>query len=226
MCGRFSLSASPEAIQELFSLSDAPKSPARYNIAPSQPVAAVRATTLGGKRDFTFFNWGLVPFWAKEPSIGARMINARAETVAEKPSFRAAFRYRRCLIPADGYFEWVNTDEGKQPFHIHQPSNAPFAFAGLWERWESPDGSAIESCTIITTEANQDVRKIHHRMPAILFPQDFERWLSPEDQKGTALLPVIQQIPEGVLVANPVSKAVNRPVNDSPECIQPLAAPA
>lgn len=221
MCGRFTLRATPEQLAELFDLPETPPAVPRYNIAPTQPVFAVRTNPHIGVREATFFTWGLVPSWADDPSIGSRMINARAETVAEKPSFRAAYKYRRCLIPADGFYEWQKTQEGKQPHLIGMADGAPFAFAGLWEHWER-NGSEIESCTILTTDANALVSPIHNRMPVILDPADFDEWLSPKIQGGDKLRHLLRPFPEERMKAYPVSTLVNNPRNEDPSCVTPL----
>ncbi len=203
MCGRFTLTVSPEAVLELFQLAEAPPLRPRYNIAPSQPVAVVRAKDGGGSgeaveggsggaaRELVLLRWGLIPHWAKDQAIGAKMINARAETAAEKPSFRTAFRRRRCLIPADGYYEWRKEGDRKQPYYIHMEHRGPFALAGLWEQWKGSEGNAIETCAILMVEANSRVRSIHHRMPGILEPQAFGPWLDPTLQERAALQPLL-----------------------------------
>ncbi|MBI1294093.1 hypothetical protein GC175_03930 [bacterium] len=221
MCGRFALRASPEQLAELFDLPEAPPAAPRYNIAPTQPVFSVRTNPHTGVREATFFTWGLVPSWADDPSIGSRMINARAETVAEKPSFRAAYKYRRCLIPTDSFYEWQKTKEGKQPHLIGMADGAPFAFAGLWEHWER-NGSVIESCTILTTDANELVSPIHNRMPVILDPADFDEWLSPKIQGGDKLRHLLRPFPKERMKAYPVSTLVNNPRNEDPSCVAPL----
>ncbi|MFN2190460.1 MAG: SOS response-associated peptidase, partial [Candidatus Promineifilaceae bacterium] len=172
MCGRFTLVAPGEAIAELFDLTDIPSLVPRYNIAPTQPVAAVRLSQSTGDRELTYFHWGLIPRWAKDTKIGSRMINARSETAAEKPSFRSAFKYRRCLVPADGFYEWQKVNGGKQPVRIQMKNGDPFAIAGLWENWISSDGSEIDSCTLLTTEPNDLLRAVHNRMPVLLHPDD------------------------------------------------------
>ena len=175
MCGRYTLSSNYHDLEVRFSFKglDLDYRP-RYNIAPSQKVL-----TVTNEEDINtkFMRWGLIPSWAKDPKIGNRMINARCETVAEKPSFQAAFRRRRCLVPATGFYEWQKTGgREKQPWHIHRPDDSPLAFAGIWERWEADDGSALETCAIITTAANSRMDPIHHRMPVILAPDDYGTW--------------------------------------------------
>ena len=222
MCGRYSLTTPVEAIRALFGFDALPNLAPRYNIAPGQDVAAVRVPASGDGREFTAFRWGLVPSWAKDPAIGNRMINARAETVAEKPSFRAAFRHRRCLIPADGFYEWQKQDKGpKQPYRITLEGGTPFAFAGLWEHWQDPGGDEIETCTIVTTEANDTLTPIHHRMPVILDENAFEAWLAADPKEAGALL----QPYRGRIETTPISTLVNKVANDGPEIIEPVAPP-
>ena len=223
MCGRFTLRTRPQAVAQAFDLLEPPAEfAARYNIAPSQPVAAVRFDATRGGRVLFWPRWGLVPSWADNPAIGNRMINARAEGIATKPAFRRAFKLRRCLIVADGFFEWHKEGASKQPFLIHRADNAPFAFAGLWECW-GPD--RLESCTIITTAANESLRSLHDRMPAILAPHDYARWLDPSAQDVTALAELLRPAANDLLAAVPVSTTVNNPRNDVPECVQPLGEP-
>ncbi len=227
MCGRYSLTTPMEALRQLFGFAERPNLAARVNIAPSQDVAALR---LGeeetGERHLVALRWGLIPSWSKEPGIGNRMINARAETIAEKPAFRAAFRRRRCLIPADGFYEWKTERGRKQPYRITLKDGAPFAFAGLWERWEGPQGSgggdgAIESCTIVTTEANERLRVIHHRMPVILAPEAYDLWLDPA-APGAQAQALLEPAPSEWFTAYRVSLKINSPANDDPALIAPL----
>jgi putative SOS response-associated peptidase YedK len=223
MCGRFSLTADPDELRQAFPWVNLPAAGTgpRYNISPSQPVAVIA----NNQRDeLDFFVWGLIPSWAKDPSIGDRMINARAETLAEKPSFRSAFRRRRCLIPATGFFEWqqVPGQKSKQPMHIRLQSGAPFAFAGLWESWSSPDGSLVLSCTIITTQPNELMAPIHNRMPVILPAAAYDAWLDPGEPPASTLSALLKPYPAGEMTAYPVSTLVNSPANDLPGTIQPL----
>ncbi|HEX6384082.1 MAG TPA: SOS response-associated peptidase [Anaerolineae bacterium] len=221
MCGRFTLTASGETLAEAFDLPDVPPVAPRYNIAPTQPIVAVRLSPNSGKREFTFFHWGLIPSWSKDVKIGSRLINARSETVTEKPSFRSAFKRRRCLIPATGFFEWQRQGNKKQPMYIQVKDSQVFAFAGLWETWYGADGSEIDSCTILTTEPNDLVRDIHNRMPVIIEPVDYSMWLDPgaNPEDGLHLL---RPYPADQMLALPVSPVVNNPNNDTPECIAPL----
>ncbi|MBI4760686.1 MAG: SOS response-associated peptidase [Chloroflexota bacterium] len=221
MCGRFTLTVDPAQFQDAFPgfLFPAQFAP-RYNIAPSQPVLAIPNDERSAA---DFFIWGLIPMWAKDPSIGARLINARSETLAEKPSFRGSFKYKRCLILADGFYEWktVAGKKTKIPYYIHMNDRRPFAFAGLWDSWESPDGSNLKTCTIITTEPNELMATLHNRMPAILHPRDYAKWLDPSPQTPESLLPLLKPYPADAMTAYPVSTLVNKPENDSPELIVP-----
>jgi len=192
----------------------------RYNIAPSQEVAVVANN---GQNEVEFFQWGLVPSWAKDPAIGNPMINARAESLAEKPSFQRAFRRRRCLILADGFYEWRKEPEGraKTPMYIRLKSGKPFAFAGLWEIWRPEDGTSLKSCAIITTTPNKLMEQIHNRMPVILPREACEQWLNPEEQPPDKLMGLLNPYPAEEMAAYPVSRFVNDPRNNSPECIMP-----
>lgn len=221
MCGRFALDTPSETLGDLFEVDAAPSMRPRYNIAPTQPVAVVRRAPAGG-REMLLVHWGLIPSWSKTPEVGSRMINARSETVAEKPAFRGAFKRRRCLVPTDGFYEWQRLERGKQPYYIQMSQGAPFAFAGLWELWEGPDGTAIESCAILTTEANALVRPIHNRMPVIIDPEDYQRWLETEIPETDTLAQLMGPCPEGRLSAIPVSPWVNNPKNDDPRCLEPF----
>jgi putative SOS response-associated peptidase YedK len=221
MCGRFTLTADLNAIQETFPWVNVPEiGQARYNIAPTQPVAVV---SNDGQNRLDYFVWGLIPSWAKDPEIGSRMINARAETLAEKPSFRSAFRRRRCMILADGFYEWRQMADSKRkiPMYIRLLSGKPFAFAGLWEAWNSSDGSNILSCTIITTQPNALMAPIHNRMPVILPVDAYDLWLQPGDQDVSKLAPLLAPYPAEDMNAYPVSTLVNSPANDLPACIVP-----
>ena len=221
MCGRFTLAAKPTTLATLFDLDEIPEIAPRYNIAPTQPVAAVRIAPHVQKREFTYLTWGLIPSWAKDIRMGSRMINARSETVAEKPAYRAAFKRRRCLIPADGFYEWQKVEGRKQPYYIAMNNRGPFAIAGLWERWEGGDGSVIESCTLLTTTPNALVKPLHNRMPVILHPEDYAEWLYPGGDSGL-LLHLLRPYPANEMTAYPVSTFVNSPANDGPDCVHPL----
>lgn len=221
MCGRFTLTLDANQLRDSLPWLTIPDElQPRYNIAPTQPVAVVPND---GKNQLDFFVWGLIPSWAKDPQIGNRLINARAETLAEKPSFRTAYRRRRCLILADGFYEWkkVPGRKSKIPMYIRLQSEKPFAFAGLWEIWNSADGSKILSCTIITTQPNETVRDIHNRMPVILPEDSYGSWLAPEELKPEQLDPLLKPYTDSDMLAYPVSTLVNSPANESPECILP-----
>ena len=222
MCGRFSQSLRSEAIAEAFQLIETPDWQPRYNIAPTQMIPAIVAAE-SGNRQFKPLRWGLIPSWSKDPTIGAKLINARSETVAEKPSFRSAFKQRRCLILADGFYEWRKQSGKKQPFYFRLENGSPFAFAGLWERWESED-SRLETCTILTTEANQTVAQVHDRMPVILKADSYDRWLDPS-QPPALLQELLRPYDSDLMTAYPVSLSVNSPRNDTPDCTAPLAEP-
>ncbi len=223
MCGRFTLTAEINTLQESFPwLNIPPEITPRYNIAPTQPVAVVPND---GKNRLDFYNWGLLPGWAKDPAMGSRMINARSETLAEKPAFRSAFRRRRCLVLADGFFEWQKQagSKAKIPTYIRLSSEKPFAFAGLWEQWNSIDGSTILSCTIITTEPNEMMKGIHNRMPVILPEDAYQSWLDPAEKQPDQLSALLQPYPAELMAAYPVSTLVNNPRNDLPQCVAPIA---
>jgi len=221
MCGRFTLRTPSAALGEQFGGEPAPELGLRYNIAPTQMVAIVRITPDTAVRQWQMVRWGLIPSWAKDALIGNRMINARAESVADKPSFRTAFRRRRCLIPADGYFEWQKTGSAKQPYYIRLDDERPFAMAGLWERWLNPaTNEPLQSCTIITTQANPLTQPIHDRMPVILETADYEMWLDPQMQDPERLGILLRPFEGSSLRADPVETYVNSPRNDDPRCIQ------
>lgn len=217
MCGRYTLKTPIEDLVERFGIEEYPSSLSySYNIAPTQQVATVISED--GTRKLEMLHWGLVPSWADDPQIGNRMINARAETVAVKPSYRSAFKSRRCLILSDGFYEWQKTSTGKQPHYIHMVDGCPFAFAGLWESWKN--GREIRSCTIITTEANEVLADIHNRMPVILHPDDYGLWLDPDFDEKEPLTTLLKPYPAGEMEAYPVTRRVNSPSNDQPECIE------
>lgn len=218
MCGRFTLTVDPAELQELFGLSE--PAPAaltpRYNIAPTQPVAVIPNRE---PRRLELFQWGLIPSWAKDPKIGNSLINARAETAAEKPAFRAALKRRRCLIPADGFYEWKKTGKTKTPMYIQMKGGLPFAFAGLWEVWSAPDGSTVPTCTILTTTANALVREIHDRMPVILPPEAFGVWLTPGELPVAEAQAWLKPFAAEALTARLVSTRVNNPRSEGPELL-------
>ena len=222
MCGRFTLAVDPADLQAAFPDFTFPaKIIARYNIAPSQPILVLPND---GKQRADYYTWGLVPVWSKDPTIGSHMINARAETLAEKSAFRGAYKYKRCLIFADGFYEGkaLSGSNQKIPYHICLSSGMPFAMAGLWDEWLSSDGSQIRSCSIITTEPNSLMSTLHNRMPVILPIDVYAEWLNPEPQKPEALQHLLGAYPAAEMTAHPVSGLVNRPSNDRPELIAPI----
>lgn len=222
MCGRYSFTQVAEALADKFQVKEVPPLSPRYNIAPTQQIATVSVNSESSERQLKMLRWGLIPSWAKDVKMGAKLINARAETVAEKPAFRAAFKKRRCLILADGFYEWQTQNGEKQPFYFRLENGETFAFAGLWEHWEKGEGEPIESCTILTTEANELMRPIHDRMPVILEAKNYEQWLDPEAKKIELLQSFLQPYPSEEMSAYPVSTKVNNPKNDRAECIQPI----
>lgn len=222
MCGRFTLSQPSDAIASAFNLPEIPSLEPRYNIAPTQLIPAILLTHEQSEKQLKLLHWGLIPSWAKEPAIGAKLINARSETVSEKPSFKSALKQRRCLIVADGFYEWQRQDGKKQPYYFRLESGQPFAFAGLWEHWKSPDGQTINSCTIVTTEANDLLRPIHDRMPVILDAKSYDLWLDPEVQQPDIVQPLLHPYPANLMISFAVSTIVNNPKNNTPECINSL----
>ena len=223
MCGRFSQTASPEVIAQQFELIDPPLFNPRYNIAPSQPVVAIRIDPDTTTRRLVQLRWGLIPSWAKDPKIGNQCINAKAETVAEKPAFRAAFKKRRCFVVASGFYEWQVRGPVKQPMWIGLRSKRPFAFAGLWEHWTPAEREPRETCTIITTEPNELMQSIHNRMPVILARTSYDQWLDPTFQQAEPLTALLRPYPSEELTAYPVSTLVNNPRHDAPQCLEPVA---
>jgi putative SOS response-associated peptidase YedK len=238
MCGRFTLRASPSVIAEQFALFEVPPFTARFNIAPTQavPVIRMRPTLTPGPspetgegrpcltpglpadRELVWLRWGLVPSWAKDPKIGSRWINARAETVAEKPAFRSVLR-RRCLVAADGFYEWQPAGRTKQPYFIHLRDDHPFAFAGLWDAWKGPDAATLETCTILTTDSNDLIRPIHDRMPVILSDRDYASWLDPAPD-FRVFEPLLAPYPSDRMEAYPVGRFVNSTSHDGPPCVE------
>jgi putative SOS response-associated peptidase YedK len=222
MCGRFTLQIPAELLAELFGLVEPPEIPARYNIAPTQQVAAVRRHEGGNRLDF--LRWGLIPSWAKDPSIGSKMINARSETLDEKPSFRAAFKHRRCLVLASGFYEWEVLGGKKVPRYLRLKDGSPMAFAGLWESWRAPDGENLETCTILTTAANSLIEPLHQRMPVILHPGDYDRWLDRTLSDPAQLKDLLQTYPSEAMEGWTVSTQANSPKRDDPELIAPVVS--
>jgi len=222
MCGRYAITSAPEAIRRLFGYDDQPNFPPRYNVAPTQPVPVVRLAA--GKRQFALVRWGLIPPWVKDPKSFSLLINARGESVLDKPAFRSAMRRRRCLFPADGFYEWKRAGERKTPYYIHLRAGGPMALAGLWETWMGPNGEEMESAAIVTTQANRTLAPLHDRMPAIVAPDAFDFWLDSAKVDGEAAAALIAPAPEGLLALHEVSSAVNRTANDGPQLIEPALA--
>lgn len=220
MCGRFVADFSLEMLQEIYNLSSVPELPPRYNIAPSQDVAAVREVS--GGRELVSLHWGLVPYWAKDVNIGYKLINARSETAHEKPSFREALHHRRCVIPASGFYEWQQQVKQKIPHYIYPHDGGLLSFAGLWESWQAPDGEPLQSCTILTTSANELLATLHDRMPVILQLNDLDRWLDPRITDPRQLNDLLRPCPAELLSEFAVATLVNKPGFDSPDCIEPL----
>lgn len=218
MCGRFAQRRSPKTLAKQFQVTEVPDIEARYNIAPTQNILAVQETPDG--REMKWLKWGLVPSWAKDASMGARLINARSETVAEKPAFRDAFKRRRCLIPADGFYEWQRTEGKKQPYFFQLKEEQLFGFAGLWDRWKGEDGSVIESCTILTTQANEVLAPVHDRMPVILHQDDYELWLDEDERKQELLKDLLQPYPADEMTSYPVSTSINNPREQGAQLIE------
>lgn len=224
MCGRFTQTLAGDAIAEAFGLATVPPWQPRYNIAPTQAIPAILArddSSSVNQRQFKELRWGLIPSWAKDASIGTKLINARSETVAEKPSFRSAFKQRRCLIAADGFFEWKKAAGKKQPFYFRLVTGEPFAFAGLWERWQPPTGEALETCTILTTTANSLLAEIHDRMPVMLHAADYDRWLDAEQPLAEAQS-LLRPYEAEAMQSYAVSREMNSPFHDEADCIRPV----
>lgn len=221
MCGRFARKSNPKRLAREFNVAEVPDAEPSYNVAPTHNILAVRQG--GDGREMTFLKWGLVPSWAKDASIGAKLINARSETVEEKPSFRDAFRRRRCIVPADGFYEWKREGDRKQPYFFRLRDERPFGFAGLWDRWEGEGGEVINSCAILTTEANGVLRPVHDRMPVILHQEDYETWLEAGERERALLRELLRPYTEEEMTGYPVSPAVNSTRGRGPELI--VAAP-
>ncbi len=220
MCGRFTLRTSPRKFADLLRLPELPGLTPRYNVAPTQQVLAVRNRPDQAGYEAALLHWGLIPSWAKDPTIASSLINARSETAATKPAFCAALRSRRCLIPADGFYEWKKQGKQRQPYLIERQNGEPYAYAGLWECWQSPAGP-FETCTILTTQANARLSSLHHRMPVILLPADFESWLNPA-AKPDELTYLFEPLPDDELTVRPVSPFVNNARHESAECVAPF----
>jgi len=226
VCGRFSLSTPPTEIAEHFHLGEAPALEPRFNVAPGQWIATIARVADEQRSVLSMRRWGLVPSWSKDEKIGNRLINARAETVAEKPSFRTALRRRRCLVPADGFYEWAGRKGAKQPYFIGFEGRALFAFAGLWERWTPPEGEPIDTCTLLTTAASEQLRTLHDRMPVIVDPHDYDLWMDPDVREPDLVSPVIGRNRGSALDFYPISHHVNDVHHDDPRCLEPISDPA
>jgi putative SOS response-associated peptidase YedK len=218
MCGRFAQKSPAKKISKQFKVEEMSPLVERYNVAPTQAVLAVREASDG--REATFLKWGLVPSWAKDPAIGNKLINARSETVAEKPSFREAFARRRCLVPVSGFYEWSRRGDRKRPFYFYMRDDEPFAVAGLWEQWEGESGT-LETCALLTTEANELLAPYHDRMPVILRPEDYDLWLDADVRCSDLLSPLLRPYTHGEMSAYAVSLLVNSPSHDDPRCVEP-----
>jgi putative SOS response-associated peptidase YedK len=220
MCGRYLIFSPPTAIRATFGYAECPNFPARYNIAPTQPVPIVRLWE--GERQFALVRWGLIPPWVKDPRSFSVLFNARDDSVLEKPSFRNAIRRRRCLFPADGFFEWMSTGSARRPFAVLARAGGPIAFAGIWETWTGPNGEEMETAAIVTTQANVTLRPLHHRMPVVIPPEAFDTWLDGADDSVKAAMRLVVPAPDDFFVVHEVSAAVNRAANDSADLLRPL----
>ena len=222
MCGRFVIKSTPERFRRLLGFVEQPNFPPRYNIAPMQPIPIVRIDN--GARQFALARWGLVPSWVKEPKKFALLINARAEGIAEKPSFRAAIRRRRCLVPADGFYEWRREGKSKRPYFIRARGGEPMAFAGIWETWVDAEGGEIDTAAIVTCAANAVLAPIHARMPVIIAPEAFDRWLDPDEKNFKEACALLTPAPDDFMEAYEVSARVNKAAHDDQENIAPVNA--
>jgi putative SOS response-associated peptidase YedK len=221
MCGRYAFFSDPEDVADLFEVAPPAVLAPRYNIAPTQAVAVVRTGNQGARRELTLMRWGLIPSWAKDAGHGAPMINARAESLAEKPAFRSALAQRRCLVLASGFYEWKKTGTTKQPYYFRAHNDRPLAFAGLWESWGGKGNAPLLSCTIVTTGANAAVAPVHDRMPVILPHADHAAWLRPSPLTPGELERLLLPAPDDALAVRRVSLWVNSPAHDDPECVRP-----
>lgn len=223
MCGRYKLTPKEGEIVETFDVEEVQLLPARYNICPTQPIEIVRVNPHTLSREMRPVVWGLIPPWAGDPSICTKFINARVESAAEKPAFRNAFRHRRCLVPADGFYEWQKRGGMRQPFLVRMRDGGLFAFAGLWEIWNGPNGEQIESCSILTTDSNELLRPIHDRMPAIIAPAAFDAWLDTANENVPKLMPLLKPYSVEEMVLIPISSRINSPQFDDPMCIEQVS---
>ena len=231
MCGRYTVTSSGETIADLFDLTEVPHLSPRYNLAPTQEAPVVRVTAPGAPRSLALLRWGLVPYWAKEQGIGSRLINARAESAAEKPAYRTSLRKKRCLVVSDGFYEWKREGTAKQPYLIRRSDRRPFAFAGLWSSWRDPVAvrsgerpAPLETFTILTTDANELIRPLHDRMPVVVGRGDFDLWLDPGVEDVSRLAPLLVPASPESWETLPVSRAVNSPAHEGPDLIEPLPA--
>ena len=225
MCGRYRLSRRKQRIAEYFDTVDDIDWQPRYNIAPTQNVGIIRQDSSQAVRKFSLVRWGLIPYWAKDPNIGHKMINARSETVLDKPAFREAFQNRRCLLPADGFYEWKRTGRSKQPIHLGMQDESLFAFAGIWDRWKDASGNLVETCSILTTTPNSLLAGVHNRMPVILEPGNYESWLDPGLKDSGTLTAMLKPFDPALMKCYPVSMLVNSPANDNAECATKIEPP-
>jgi putative SOS response-associated peptidase YedK len=223
MCGRYAITTAPEAMRRLFGYPEMPNFPPRYNVAPTQPIPVVRMVE--GKRQFALVRWGLLPSWVKDPNTFTLLINARGETVNDKPAFRNAMKRRRCLIPADGFYEWKRDGKAKRPYYIRRKDGEPFAFAGLWETWMGPNGEEVDTAAIVTTDANHLLAPIHNRMPVILPPDAWEMWLDTGNVDAKTAVALIAPAQNELFEAYAIAPLVNRVANDGPEVQMPYTAP-
>ena len=219
MCGRYLITTTPEAMRALFKYFEQPNFPARYNVAPTQPVPIVRLHE--GKRQFVLVRWGLIPSWVKDPKQYSLILQARSDGVLDKPSFKNAMKYRRCLIPADGFYEWNEATTPRRPYVVRPRDGKPVAFAGLWESWMGPNGEEMETCAVVTCDANRTLHPIHHRMPVVIPEEAFDLWLDCRNVDALTAAALLVPAPEDLFEAWEISTAVNRVVNDSAELLRP-----
>jgi putative SOS response-associated peptidase YedK len=222
MCGRYCISSAPEAIRRLFRYSEQPNFPPRYNVAPTQPVPIVRMAD--GQRQFALVRWGLIPAWVKDPKEFSLLINARGESVNDKPAFQNAMKRRRCLFPAEGFYEWKTENGHKRPYFARLKSGGPVAFAGLWETWTGPNGEELDTAAIVTTAANQEMAHVHHRAPVIVPPEQFDFWLDSRNVDAEMATVLFAPAPDGSMEVYEISQAVNRVANDSAALLDPVSA--
>src|SRR5689334_320194 len=224
MCGRYAVTSAPEAIRALFGYPEQPNFPPRYNVAPTQPIAIVRL--IDGRRQFALVRWGLLPSWVKDPKGFSLLINARGESLTDKPAFSAAVKRRRCLVPADGFYEWKTTKAGKQPYFVRAKSGDPIAFAGLWETWMGPNGEELETAAIVTTRASHALASIHERVPVVVPRDAFDLWLDCANVDVETAMTLVAPAPDAALEFYKVSTAVNRAANDNPALVEPWSPSA